>query len=653
MNNISSKDQLRWVILLLAIAVILPTVCLLYFMTRAAENDRLAFRQRMANNYDNRFRQLTKDQLGFDKIDLELSSNEGFIVYDSNGIIAFPVSDDYDLGESSVLFDNAFQLEYIDNDPNKAITEYRQIKKNTDNNDLSVKADMSILRCLNKLDRLDEAITQAKSIIEKYDDSTIHIRSQKGHAYILLMDLYKLKTDDSVEVLTNALDYFMRGFSDNELPYLVRSLRSDLYVPSSLQLLALNRLFEYTEEKHGRKYKRAVTLAGQLETSLRLSSELLKPDFVIPGKTNVFFRPKTKGQFYGRYSTRKGYTFLSLYSKKRVAGWFDEVLNEIQDEMVFCRIYDEKDDFLAGTPEVKAGSEYNIGDKFATVELESYLSGFKAELYFYNGVFTEAAERQRLIYIWTGILVISLILIVSGLAGKAILRQAKLNTLKNDFIATVTHELKTPLASMRVLVDTLLEGNYNDRQQAMEYLQLISKENKRLTGLIDNFLTFSRMERNKQAFEIIATSPAEIAKDAAFALKTKFAQGNCDFTMNIPDNLADIYADHDAMVTVLVNLLDNAYKYSGDDKQIELSLYEQESGVYFKVKDNGKGMSLRVTRKIFERFYQADSRLARSTEGCGLGLSIVKFIVDAHKGNIEVQSKPDKGTEFTVSIQIV
>jgi signal transduction histidine kinase len=109
-------------------------------------------------------------------------------------------------------------------------------------------------------------------------------------------------------------------------------------------------------------------------------------------------------------------------------------------------------------------------------------------------------------------------------------------------------------------------------------------------------------------------------------------------------------ADRDAVVTVLVNLLDNACKYSGDDKRISLKTFAENGMVCFAVRDNGHGMSRRVMRRIFERFYQADRSLSRSAEGCGLGLAIVKFIVDAHKGRIDVESKPGEGSCFTVRL---
>jgi signal transduction histidine kinase len=226
----------------------------------------------------------------------------------------------------------------------------------------------------------------------------------------------------------------------------------------------------------------------------------------------------------------------------------------------------------------------------------------------------------------------------------------KLNKLKNDFIATVSHELKTPLASIRVLVDTLLEGNVKDQEQVTDYLQLTNKENTRLSRLIDNFLTFSRMERNKHAFDIRPSSPAAIAQDAVDAVKQQHSNEKCEFEMTVIEDVPDIFADHDSMVMVVVNLLDNACKYSSDDKRIMLRVFAEEEYVCFSVKDNGIGIPRRALKKIFSRFYQVDQSLTRTAEGCGLGLSIVKFIVDAHEGKIDVDSSPGKGSTFTVRI---
>jgi signal transduction histidine kinase len=160
------------------------------------------------------------------------------------------------------------------------------------------------------------------------------------------------------------------------------------------------------------------------------------------------------------------------------------------------------------------------------------------------------------------------------------------------------------------------------------------------------------MERNKQVFDFQPTRPQEIVTAAVDAMQAKFSSENCHFNSTVAENLPAVSADRDGIVTVLVNLLDNAYKYTNSEKKIELSVYEENSSVCFKVTDNGIGLGPRAQRKIFNRFYQVDSRLSRRAEGCGLGLSIVKFIVNAHKGSIEVVSSPGKGSVFTVKLPV-
>jgi len=300
------------------------------------------------------------------------------------------------------------------------------------------------------------------------------------------------------------------------------------------------------------------------------------------------------------------------------------------------------------------GDHKTLSDAFLTLRPGRYFDQWKLCFFFRNDdVFDAAAQRQAGIYIWSGVLSTCLVIGAGALAIRAVNHQIKMNRLKNDFIATVTHELKTPLASMRLLVDTLLEGNYKDEQTATEYLQLVANENKRLTHLIDSFLTFSRMERNKQVFDLASVSPLDIANTAIEAIRPKFDDGKVDFEFHVRKPIPMILADKDGIVTVLVNLLENAYKYTNSDKRIELNIYKQNGDVCFAVKDNGIGLSPRVQRKIFNRFYQGDSRLSRRAEGCGLGLSIVKYIVNAHKGTIEVKSQLNQGSTFTVKFPIM
>ena len=266
--------------------------------------------------------------------------------------------------------------------------------------------------------------------------------------------------------------------------------------------------------------------------------------------------------------------------------------------------------------------------------------------------FKSASSRNIAMYLWTGILMTVVIATVAVLIAGYLRRQIRLTRLKNDLIATVSHELKTPLASMRLLVDTLLEGRYQDTQQTLEYLQIISRENARLSNLIEEFLTFSRMERNKTQFDMKPLQADEFVQPAVEALRDRLHASNCQFTLDVASDLPSIRGDRDALTTVLVNLLDNALKYSNEDRKIQLRGFSRNGQLRLEVEDNGIGFSRSTAKKIFDRFYQADRSLSRSAGGCGLGLSIVRFIVTAHGGEITARSRPGSGSTFTVLLPV-
>ncbi|MCD6394401.1 MAG: GHKL domain-containing protein [Planctomycetes bacterium] len=639
--------------MLLAIAVILPTVCLLWFMTQAVKNERLAVRQKLIGIYKNRLETSAREKLSDDWISLNTStpSTDGFLVFDSNNELSYPVVELDETVSSDDTFDLASKLEYRENDPNKAMAEYRRIAENADSNSLRISADISRARCLRKLNRIDEAISHLRAVISKYDDSDKYVRVHKCRARLLLLELCRQTNDDDfLKELSDTFDYAAAGMAtDNDMVFLGRKSHTDKYIPSSLQIFMLNRFIDYAGDMKEtasitKKIKRAHRLIEIADTSLMLSNRYTEPSFAV---NKGIFRLDTTEQFYGKKARMGGDLHLMAFKQEDMVNWFAGYLEDIKQLPAACAIYDDKGRFIAGSQ--VAGRK-----PFIKAPLPSgYFPGWYVELYIDGTAFEKAARAQVTAYVFAAGLVIVLMLILTGFGGSLIARQARLNKLKNDFIATVTHELKTPLSSMRVLVDTLLEGNYSDQQQATEYLQLISKENLRLSRLIDNFLTFSRMERNKQAFDIVKTDPSEIAKAAADAVQTKFNRDNCQFSVKIDDNLPSAMADKDAIVTVLVNLLDNAYKYSHGDKRIELKVFSENNAVCFSVADNGIGMTGRQAKKIFDRFYQADSSLSRQAEGTGLGLSIVKFIVEAHKGRIDVESKPGKGSKFRLFLPVL
>jgi signal transduction histidine kinase len=262
----------------------------------------------------------------------------------------------------------------------------------------------------------------------------------------------------------------------------------------------------------------------------------------------------------------------------------------------------------------------------------------------------EAARRRTAAYVWLACAVVAATVLAGVFAGQLFRRQARLHRLKTDLLAAVSHELKTPLASMRLLLETLLEDGQPDAVKTREYLKLIAGENLRLTRLVENFLTFSRIERNRQHFDFTDTCPAAVVESAMAAMGERLQAHGCHVELEMQPGLPPILADRDALTTVLVNLLDNACKYTPAEKRIRVRAYRENGILAFDVQDNGIGISPRDRKRIFRRFYQVDRRLARETGGCGLGLSIVEFIVHAHGGEVRVESRPGAGSTFRVCL---
>lgn len=239
---------------------------------------------------------------------------------------------------------------------------------------------------------------------------------------------------------------------------------------------------------------------------------------------------------------------------------------------------------------------------------------------------------------------------VALLVARYVAAQMRLARLKNELVSAVSHELRTPLASIRALVDTLSARRYRDEQQLHDYLRLISKENQRLSHLIENFLAFSRLERGNHRFRFEELAPEAIVRDAVESLKDRLESPQCHFETQVGPNLPHIRGNADALSTVLINLLDNACKYTDDEKHICVRAYAERRHVCFEVQDNGIGLSRNEANRVFDRFYQVDQTLSRQRGGCGLGLSIVQSIVRVHGGQIAVQSEPGKGSVFRVKI---
>jgi signal transduction histidine kinase len=256
------------------------------------------------------------------------------------------------------------------------------------------------------------------------------------------------------------------------------------------------------------------------------------------------------------------------------------------------------------------------------------------------------AFRNRTLYIALLVLLYGGIGVGFGLTLREMRRAYKLSRLKTDFVANISHELRTPLTSVRLFAETLREGRAQGPQEVNECVALLSAEADRLSRLVEKLLAWSRLESGRAALELERTDvPALLERiDVAYRAQQLPATYKTEMDAQLPA----VNVDRDAMAQVVLNLLHNAVKYTGDDKRIRVRARRAGRNVAIEVQDNGPGVRPHDRKRIFDRYYRGDDLLSRTTEGTGLGLAIAKKIVELHGGRIELDSKVGEGSTFRV-----
>jgi signal transduction histidine kinase len=246
------------------------------------------------------------------------------------------------------------------------------------------------------------------------------------------------------------------------------------------------------------------------------------------------------------------------------------------------------------------------------------------------------------------------VLMIGGifLTYRNISREMNLARLKSDFVANVSHELRTPLALIRLYAETLELGRINAKEKYHEYFRIIREESERLTALINNILDFSRIEAGRKEYEFKETDLSQLVRSTLDSYRFQIEQHGFTFEENISSDIPPVNVDREAIARSLLNLVNNALKYSKDKKFIGVNLYRANGSVKLEVQDHGIGIPPSEQEKIFEKFYRCGDPLVNNIKGSGLGLSLVRHIVRAHGGDVQVESTPNKGSKFTIALPL-
>ncbi|MCB2204065.1 HAMP domain-containing histidine kinase [bacterium] len=246
------------------------------------------------------------------------------------------------------------------------------------------------------------------------------------------------------------------------------------------------------------------------------------------------------------------------------------------------------------------------------------------------------------------------LLLIAGVivVYRSVRKEMELAALKSDFVSNVSHELKTPLALIRMFAETLEMDRVRDEAQRKEYYGIIVQETERLTRLINNILTFSRIEAGKKDYRFASVDIDAVVREVMTMYSFHLEHKGFSTSMELETSLPRVQADEEAVAEALINLLDNAMKYSEDVKEVQVRTGRDGGYIFIEVLDSGIGIAPEHRSRVFEKFYRVSEGLVHTAKGSGLGLSLVQHIMQAHGGSVQVESTPGKGSTFRLRFPI-
>jgi len=268
------------------------------------------------------------------------------------------------------------------------------------------------------------------------------------------------------------------------------------------------------------------------------------------------------------------------------------------------------------------------------------------------GFMTTLMKAGSGIYLFAFILIVLLMLLGFVFILYTLNVELRLNKLKSEFISNVSHELKSPLTSIHMMTEMLHHNRVENEERKAEYYSAMLEDSEHLSHLIDNILDFSRIDEDRKKYEFIDLDPDKLIREFIKSIQEMIRESGFEISYSCPNKVSVIRADRNAILQVLYNLVDNAIKFSGTSRKIDINLVFMDNEIQLSVKDYGIGISMKDQEKIFERFYRAMESQESGIRGSGIGLTIVKKIVEDHGGYLTLDSRPGEGSMFTVRIPV-
>jgi signal transduction histidine kinase len=277
---------------------------------------------------------------------------------------------------------------------------------------------------------------------------------------------------------------------------------------------------------------------------------------------------------------------------------------------------------------------------------------WKMEFYKTKAADLEMRSLRNSFYFWTVLTLVVILTFGTVLIIRTIAQELDILRLKSDFVSSVSHEFKTPLTSMKALLERLEDDKVQDRDRMKQYFSLLSQSADRLIRLVKNLLDFSKIEEGRKEYNLAPTDISELVAQEVSDFKREELHTGIEIRSKIANDLPLLMADRESLAQAVHNLLDNAVKFSPERKGIEVSVRKEEGSIIIEVADQGIGIPQDEVERIFEKFYQGQNAVRQVAKGTGLGLTLVKHTVEAHGGKVLVRSRVGEGSTFSLVFPI-